>query len=241
LSIKTAGATTDSLIIDDACLVKTSGAITPNLKVSLISQPQPTQNQQVALQYLVEAEFVDVNTAFDVKIYKSLTQTLDGSPALYTKSFASRSILANNSEWAFVPSTPFGYYIVVVDPVSTGSPNGTVVETRESDNIVASSNAMRVLPETETDHNSTLPEHAILVYPNPASRHFIVSLDDYSEKEVHIELLDMFGRVQKDQFGTFPDQVMFDVTDMTPGIYFVRVLGKGIRPKTVKLMIDNGN
>jgi hypothetical protein len=234
---------TGCVIADDACLVTTTSVTLPNLKVSILTQPQIVlsgTSPLVALEYQVQNQSVNVTTGFSVQIFKSATQTLDGSAAIYTKNYASGMAIGTaSSEWAFMNTTPASYYIVVVDPLTSGNPNGLIAEADETDNAIASTVQARV-SHLIMEKESELPDAEIIAYPNPATSFLLVSLGSYAEKELTISLIDVIGAVKKQQHGTFPNQALFNVDDLTPGIYFLRVDGKGIRSKTLKVVVESG-
>ena len=63
------------------------------------------------------------------------------------------------------------------------------------------------------------------IYPNPCNEHF--TLQSFEENIVQAELFDVNGRIiSSTNLSGAQQQLTFDISDLNPGIYIVRVRGE---------------
>lgn len=67
------------------------------------------------------------------------------------------------------------------------------------------------------------------IYPNPCTDQITISLPDFAESNISIEILDSTGKVQTGYTG-LPNvaEIQLPVTSLAPGIYFARIVADGI-------------
>ncbi len=84
-------------------------------------------------------------------------------------------------------------------------------------------------------------ENSLSVYPNPNSGQLNIDFYLSSEKNIKMELFDLYGRIliknNETQFRTGQNSVQLDLYNYSAGIYFIKVSGEGIA-ETKKIILQ---
>jgi uncharacterized repeat protein (TIGR01451 family) len=77
-----------------------------------------------------------------------------------------------------------------------------------------------------------------LIYPNPANSYFQIELNNSNEKLKNVEIIDVLGKIIKNVDQPNTNQQTINVSDLSKGIYFVKILLENNLIKTKKLIIE---
>lgn len=119
--------------------------------------------------------------------------------------------------------------LVLTNYNSSGTVNATFANVSTSGSSVPLTNF-----PSDLAHNS---EYDYTVYPNPSNGEILLELGDYVSKELHLELIDMYGRtvfVKELNFATEKERI--DLNSFTNGIYFLKASSPGL-PDNIKKVI----
>jgi len=66
---------------------------------------------------------------------------------------------------------------------------------------------------------------SITVYPNPVDNMVTIDLSDLPEKDYEIKITDLTGKVVCSGESGFQEKFSFDISNLCPGAYFIRIMG----------------
>ena len=101
---------------------------------------------------------------------------------------------------------------------------------RVSGKIVSYSNNIEVLNGGKVDLQENFTDHNVSVYPNPANDVLRLTTD-YDKGKVCVHIINMQG--QEVRNFVFEGTTTIDISDLTPGMYFVNVIGGNVVTKKI--------
>lgn len=66
----------------------------------------------------------------------------------------------------------------------------------------------------------------IRVFPNPSEKSLNISIKDYQNTELKIQIIDLSGTIHKSQVVSFTEQLELDIDDLTAGLYILEISSK---------------
>ena len=143
---------------------------------------------------------------------------------------------ANGQQWirVMVANVTMNNCIQIGLVLTNYNSNGTVNATFANVSTSGSSVPITNFP-SDLAHNS---EYDYTVYPNPSNGEILLELGDYVSKELHLELIDMYGRtvfVKELDFATEKERI--NLNSFTNGIYFLKVRSPGVQDNIKKVIL----
>lgn len=187
---------------------------------------------------------VDVTAPMVITFHQPVRMT-DGSALTNSNAASILSLKENNSTGApagFTATVNSAKTVITVVP----DPNLKysqqyylsidVLENNLGVNTLAQSTTFTT--ELSTVGSKETKNHAIFIYPNPASERIYIKSEEIS-KVNRVELLNTIGRIVKviDNPASTTNELSLKVSDLPAGIYFVRVLSEG-NTQTMRVVIS---
>ena len=186
---------------------------------------------------LSEVRFDIFNTALPVKLDQLVTTCLNGETTIAWKNDTNDEVVtyevetsADGEQWTKVATTPKGIDENYRLKIQNSSSLLALVRIK-SQLIDGSIEISNIVSNPCVDESNILKAS-----PNPFTSNFELTLDNNSELEVDVEVMDLNGRIIKVKESMNPkNSISIDMQEFTAGTYFVRTK-QGLKTKIIQIL-----